>query len=200
MTGELAQVAVQPIEELFATLLRESANRSLDAALFAATAASASRPAGLINGLSTLTPTASGGAAALAGDIMLLVDALTDAGAGDSPMLFTSPGRAARAKILAGGGLDVPIIGSSTIASTRIIAVDAAAFVFGFSNDVDIQVGHEATVHVESEAPQQIGVSGSPTLPIRSFWQTNSIGVKLNLRISWALRAPAVAFIDSPTW
>ena len=196
---ELNQVAVVAIESLFADLLRESADRALDAALFADTAASSARPAGLLDGLVTLVPTSGGGVAALAGDVQKLVDELVAAGAGDAPMLFMSPGRVAKAKVLV-PGVDIPIVASPTIAGTRIIAVDAGAFVFGFSNEVDIRVGREAVLHMESENPQAIGVSGSTTLPIRSMWQTNSIAMMLNLRCSWALRAPAVSFIDSPTW
>jgi hypothetical protein len=182
-TEELAQVAVQPIEELFTALLREAGSRALDGALFSAVAASASRPAGLINGLSTLTPTAGGGAAALASDVEKLIDALVTAGAGDAPLLLMSSGRAVKARIWAPGLDPAMIVASPSIASTRVIAVDSAAFAFGFSNEVDVQVGRETTLHMENAAPQQLGVSGSPTLPIRSMWQTNSIAVKLNLRV-----------------
>jgi hypothetical protein len=196
-TRELSAHSAESIEVTLGALLRESAARALDSALFSATAASTSRPAGVINGLSTLTPTTGGGAAALAGDVSLLIDALVTGGGGALPMLFTSPGRAARAKILA-PGFDVPIVASPTIASTRVIAVDAGAFAWGFSESPDIDISDQATIHEETNA-QAIGVSGSPTVPIRSLWQTASIAVRLNLRCSWALRA-AAAFIDSPSW
>jgi hypothetical protein len=197
-TRELSVHAADAIEVTLGALLREAAARALDAAIFSSTAASATRPPGLLFGLSTLSPATGGGVGALAADVSTLIDALVTGGAGAAPMLFVSPGRAARAKILA-AGLDVPVVPSPTIASTRIIAVDAGAFAWGYSSQPDIDVSDQAVLHLEDTAPQAIGVSGSPTLPVRSLWQTDSIAVKVNLRCSWALRAPA-AFIDSPTW
>jgi hypothetical protein len=196
-TKELSAHSAESIEVTLGALLREAAARALDAAIFSATAGSSTRPAGVIASLSTLSPATGGGAAALAADVSTLVDALVSGGGGALPLLFTSPGRAARAKILA-PGIDVPVIGAPTIASTRIIAVDASAFVWGFSEQPDVDISDQVTVHEETNA-QAIGVSGSPTVPIRSMWQTASIAIRLNLRCSWALRAPA-AFIDSPTW
>jgi capsid protein len=196
-TKEWAIHAAAALEDVLGALLREAGARALDAALFSATAASTTRPAGLIAGLSTLTPTTGGGVAALAGDTSALIDELVTGGGGAAPMLFMSPGRAARANILA-PGIDVPVIGAPTIAASRVIAVDAGAFAWGFSENPDIDISDQVTVHEETNA-QAIGVSGSPTVPIRSMWQTASIAIRLNLRCTWALRAPA-AFIDSPTW
>jgi hypothetical protein len=196
-TKEWAIHAAAALEDVLGALLREAGARALDSALFSAAAASTSRPAGLINGLSTLTPTSGGGISALAADVSALIDELVLGGSGALPMLFASPGRAARARILA-PGLDVPIVPSPTIASSRVIAVDAGAFAWGFSESPDIDISDQVTVHEETNA-QAIGVTGSPTVPIRSMWQTASIAVRLNLRCSWALRAPA-AFIDSPSW
>ena len=41
--------------------------------------------------------------------------------------------------------------------------------------------------------------AGVLAVPVRSSWQTDSVGLKFRLPVSWALRAPAVAWL-TPTW
>ena len=67
---------------------------AIDTVLLDANAATAVRPAGLRNGVSTLTPTAGGGFAAVVGDIKLLVGALTTSTLGNmrNPVWLMSPG------------------------------------------------------------------------------------------------------------
>jgi hypothetical protein len=81
-------------EEVIATLLREDVAASLDASLFSNAAASATRPAGLLNGISALTATTGGGEAALRGDIGLIGGAVA-ASVGNANLAFiTSPASA----------------------------------------------------------------------------------------------------------
>ena len=70
-------------EDIFATLLKEDIAASLDASVFSNAAASASRPAGILNGISALTATTGGGSAALAGDLAKLAVVATNIGSGD---------------------------------------------------------------------------------------------------------------------
>jgi hypothetical protein len=99
--------------------------------------------------------------------VTLLIDALVAGGGGAAPMLFMSPGRAARAKILA-PGLDVPVVASPTLATTRIIAVDGSSFGFGFSSQPDITVSDQAVLHMDT-SPLPISTTPTPAAPVRSL-------------------------------
>jgi HK97 family phage major capsid protein len=80
LTSEIAEHSIANAEAVMRVLLEEAASRGLDAAVFSATPASATQPAGILNNIVALTPTAGGGAAAMVGDLQNLVGAVVDAG------------------------------------------------------------------------------------------------------------------------
>jgi hypothetical protein len=56
---------------------------------------------------------------------------------------------------------------------------------------------------MESTSPQPIGSVGSPptvAAPTRSAFQTDTILIRLIMPAAWALRAPAVAWVQGVTW
>jgi hypothetical protein len=63
---------------------------------------------------------------------------------------------------------------------------------------------NQATVHMEDTTPLPIGTPGSPNViaaPVRSLWQSDSVGVRLIMDVSWGLRATnSVAFVSGVTW
>jgi hypothetical protein len=179
-------------EAVLEFLLRRAAAQALDAELFGATAASSSRPAGLLNGLSATSATAS-----LTGDLQALTDAIVANGADNSVMFFTSPGRATAARVLANA--ELPIFGSSAIAGTRIVAVCAGAF-FSAIAAPEIRATATAVMHFEDASPAQIGASSSATFPVRSMFQTDSTALLVVLRAGWGQAPGTVAFIDNPAW
>ena len=61
-----------------------------------------------------------------------------------------------------------------------------------------------AIVHMEDTSPQDPVMSGQP---VRSLFQTDSIGLRMILRAAWGMRAAptdaakaAVAFVTGATW
>jgi hypothetical protein len=70
-----------------------------------------------------------------------------------------------------------------------------------------IQVSREGLVHMEDTSPQPIGTPGGlppPNVvaaPTRSMWQTDSVSIKVVLRVSWGLRAAGgLAWTSAVTW
>ena len=65
-------------------------------------------------------------------------------------------------------------------------------------------ISKDAVVHAEDAAPLAIGTAGSPNTvaaPTRSLFQTDTIAVRLVLRVAWGLRAAgAVSFTSAVTW
>ena len=187
--------------------MREDIAASLDASMFSTTAASSSRPAGILNGISALTATTGGGAAALQGDLAQLAVVATSIGSGDV-VFITSPAYAIRLatypNVLDLDNNRFQVWPSNAVADGTIIAVAPAAFVSGFGPVPKITISQNAVVHLEDTSPAQIGTTGSPNVvaaPTRSAFQTDSIVVRAILDAAWTLRASgAVAWISGATW
>jgi hypothetical protein len=192
-------------QEVFDTLLREDIGASLDASIFSATAASPSRPAGILNGISGLTPTASGGEAALRGDIAKLA-AVVGATGSNNIAFITSPAYALRLATYPNvTGPNLTVWPSVAVSDATIIAVAVDAFVSGFGSVPRILTSKDALVHMEDSSPAAtISSAGTPNTivaPVRSAFQTDSIVVRAILDAAWTLRSSAaVTWMSSVTW
>ncbi len=86
-----------------------------------------------------------------------------------------------------------------------LIAVDAADFASATGDTPEYDVSEQATIHEEDTTPLAIGTTGTPpvvAVPIRSLWQTDTIGVRMTwLDSNWAMRRTGmVSFISGVTW
>ena len=179
-------------EIVFEALLRRAAALALDAALFSTTAGSTTQPAGLLAGV---TPTAAG--MTLDDDLMSLADAIVAAGGDGSVIFVTSPGRALRAQALAPNA-ELPVYGSSAVASTSLIAICANAFASVIAAP-EIRASREATVHTDT-VPTQLGVSSTAVHTIRSMFQTDTTALMCILKAGWNIAPGLVQFVSSPAW
>jgi len=203
-TNELARGAVQSFELIVKQMLGEASALALDAAIFSNTAASAVRPAGILNGVSALTPTAGGGENAVSKDIGNLVGALAAGGAGVDVVFVASPAQAAALKIWAGPKFDYPVLASAALAAGTVIAVEAGSFVSSFGPEPRFDTRDAAAIHMEDTTPQHIGTPGAPAYvaaPTRSLFQTDATSLRMILPCSWGLRAAGhVAWVSAVTW
>jgi hypothetical protein len=200
LTREMAQSSGG--EEVFATLLREDIALSLDFSVFSNAAASASRPAGILAGVSAQTATSGGGEAALRSDLSKLGSVLTATGSGNVAIV-ASPGTALKlATYPTVIGPNVQVWPSAAVADGVVIAVVPDAFISGFNSVPKIATSQHALAHMEDTNPAQIGTGGVIASPARSMFQTDSILVRATLDCAWTLRASgAVAWIASGiTW
>jgi hypothetical protein len=202
LTERLAEHSAESVEGLVRVALAEQAGKSLDAVVFDANPASASRPAGLLTGVTALTATAGGGIEALVGDVKQLVAAITAAGGGNDIWIFASPPQAAAAALYAPDST-LPIVPTPALPSGQIIAVEVGAVASGFSGVPEFDISRMAPVHLETN-PAAVGTPGSPNLvaaPLMSAWQQQLLFLRLILRCSWTVRAPGmVQVVNSATW
>jgi len=201
LTNELAEHSVPVAEALIRQILIASTSAALDTAVFSATAASASQPAGLLNGVAPLTATTGGGQAALLGDIALLAAAISAAG-GTRMMLFVPPAKAAVIPVYA-PGFAVEVVPTPALAPATVVAIDPDGVVSGTSGQPRVDVGKSTTVHYDDTNPLQISTPGSPNVvaaPVRSAFQTDSFVLRLLLDCSWAARPGFVQYVASVTW
>jgi hypothetical protein len=194
------------IENIVRATLGEASGLALDARMFSATAGDASKPAGLLFGIAPLTPTSITGSAtaaeAAATDIGKLFGALAAQGAGKTAALIMSPPQAARLKMIVGPKWDFDIITSTVLPSGTVIALEIASFVSGFSAVPTFRVSNVTAYHAEDTSPQNItGGTPSPAVPVRSMFQTDSIGLYMDLWAAWGLRAAGhAAWLQNAAW
>lgn len=217
-TREIAEHSTPSIEALIREMIQDDTTVALDTVLLDATAASAIRPAGLRNGVTVTTATAGGGTAAFIGDLKALVGVLVAANSLRAPVWIMNPVNVLSAKLLQNAGGDLmfageleqgmllgyPILQSTTMTAGMVLLVDAADF-FSAAGDVPrFDVNDSATLHLEDTTPLAIGTAGAPATvaaPVRSLWQTDSIGIRMLLDVNWAMRRTGViAWTQSVTW
>jgi len=89
-----------------------------------------------------------------------------------------------------------PILSSTTLTPGTIIAVALPALVSAVEI-IRVEASTDAVVHEESSSPAVNIGGGVMAHPLRSFFQSDTVGLKLRWPISWALRDPrAVAWMQ----
>jgi len=196
VTREMAQSS--NIEAIVRQTLGEAAGLALDTQMFSATAGTASAPAGLFNGITGQTPTAGGGSVAMMGDLKNLFTALAAAGGGKTAVIIAALPQATTLKMTVGPQFDIPILGSTGLAAGTVAVVESASFVSGFSSVPEFNASNQAIYQAEDTSPADPIMSGPP---VRSLFQTDGIGLKMDLWAAYGLRAAGHAqFVSSVTW
>jgi hypothetical protein len=191
------------IEAVSRALISEATALKLDATLFGTQADDGTTPAGILNGITGVTPAPGGGANALIADIKALIGALVTAGAGASPVLITNPAQAVTLSLLAGPKFNIPVLQSSAIAAGTVIAVEPASFVSAFGAEPSFEVSPFAMLTFD-DAPANF-----PAGNVKSTFQTDEVALRMVLRAAWGMRVPAgapgpngphVTFATNVTW
>jgi HK97 family phage major capsid protein len=207
MTREAAQHTTPALESLLRQAILDDTAVVLDTTLLDATAASAIRPAGLLNGV-TLTG-ASGATTSLdkfVADATNLIGQLITASSGNlrSPVWLASPGDIIKAQALptttgdlpfreelAGGTLfGIPIIQSTSVASAAsdtLILMDAADFVTATGDTPMFDVSAQAVLHFAATTPLDI-TTGSVGTTVKSMFQTDSMAIRMIMDCNWGMR------------
>lgn len=214
-TRQIAEHSTPSIEALIRQAMQEDTAIAIDTVLLDATAASATRPAGLRNGVSGLSATSGANFTALVTDVKALLGVLVAANSLRRPVWIMNPADALSISLTQNAGGDFPfameinggnfqgypVILSTTQTLHTVLLLDAADFVSVTGDDPRFDVSDQAVLHMESEAPQAIGLSGSTTVPIRSMFQTDSIAIRMMLDLNWSLlRTGTATYVSSVTW
>jgi hypothetical protein len=219
-TKEMEDFSTPAIEALLRDAIQNDTAISLDSVLLDANPATTVRPPGLLNGVTPLTATAGGGFLAIIGDIKQMTNALLTPTRGNvrnpvwllnpiqvnSLMLTVAPntGDFLFAPELKTGRLNgMAVIDSGTVPPGSMTILDAADFVAVGAEPPRFELSDQATLHFEDTTPLQIGTPGTPPVvaaPVQSLWQTDSLALRLIMRLNWYVRRPVVANIAAVTW
>jgi HK97 family phage prohead protease len=216
---EMALYSTPSIEGIIRQAMSDNTSIALDSFLIDAVAASATRPAGLLNGVTPLTATAAGTTTEkMIADLKQLKAAIIAAGGGRNIIFLINPAQGmafdfaltTTGDFLFSGSEEASakirgrFIESLTVPAGRVIAVDAADFATATGDTPRFNVSNEATLHMEDTTPLAIGTAGSPATvaaPTQSLFQTDCIAIRLSLYVTWQMRRTGmVQTIASVGW
>lgn len=212
-TKELAKRSTPAIEAIVRQAILEDTAAVLDPILLDSTAASTARPAGLLNGVSAVANGYGGGDyQAVREDFKALLAPFTSANGVDNIVVLMNPLQGNSLAFMEGPVGDpnwlqrikdrVTIIESTNVTAGRLIAVRASDFA-GAGGNPEFDVSEQATIHMEDTTPLEIVSGTGPTTadPVRSLWQTASVGVRMLMDVSWTMRRTGmVQWVDTTTW
>ena len=214
---ELAKRSTPAIEALVRQAILEDTGVVLDSVLLDATAGSSVRPAGLLNGVSAVATGYGGGDyQAVVADFKALLAPFIAANAADNITVVMNPSQGLALDLMPGpdgtGGLGdwfgkvrerVQFVESTNATANRLIAIRNSDFATALGDAPEFDVSEQATVHMEDTTPLEIVSGTGPTTadPVRSFFQTATIGVRMLMDVSWKMRRSGmVQWIDTTSW
>ena len=208
-TREMGLHSTPSIEGVIRQAINDDTAVAIDTVLIDTTVADLIRPAGLRAGISGLTPSAATAAFdRMIADIKSLIAPIVAARGGRDLVLLmntaqslslswvvTPNGEFVFADVADGTLRNLTVITSTTVPAGMLIMVDAAEFASVTGDTPEFDVSDVATIHEEDTAPLPIvggtvqpPVIGSIAAPVRSLWQTASIGVRMMLDMNWTMR------------
>lgn len=210
---ELAKRSTPAIEALVRQAIIEDTAATLDPLILDATAADTARPAGLLNGVSAVASGYGGGDyEAVIADFKALLAPFYTANAADNITVIMHPSQGLALSMMPGpdgmfGWAErltsrLTIIESTNATAGRLIALRNSDFATALGDAPEFDISEQATVHMEDTTPLEI-VSGTPTTadPVRSFFQTATIGVRMLMDVSWKMRRSGmVQWINGTSW
>jgi hypothetical protein len=211
---ELARRSTPAIEAIVRQAILEDTASILDAALLDATASSTARPAGLLNGVSAVATGSGGGDhVAVKEDFKALLAPFISANAADNITVIMNPAQALSIAMMDGpdnnagwfSGISsrVNIVESTYATANRLIAIRNSDFYTAVGDAPEFDINETATVHMEDTTPLEIVSGTGPTTadPVRSFYQTATVGVRMLMDVSWVMGRPSmVQWIDTTSY
>jgi hypothetical protein len=221
-TKELDLHSTPAIEGVVRTAITTDTTAAIDAVLVDAVAADTIRPAGLLAAANTpgsLTPSAATASYdKMVADLKAMIGYIVGNGGGRNLVLLVNPAQALSLQwvtltdgsfpfdsVTSGELRGLITVTSASVPAGKPIMLDAADFASVTADVPEFDVSDVATIHEEDTTPLPISGTGAPNTvaaPIRSLWQTYSIGIRMILPMNWAmLRTGMVAsFATSVGW
>ena len=185
----------------------------LDSVLLDATAQDSVRPAGLLNGVSKLGDGFGGGDhVAVREDFKALLAPFIAANAADGITVIMNPAQSLSIAMMDGPANNVGwfseiakrvnIVESTHATARRLVAIRNTDFATALGDLPEFELSNQATIHMEDASPAEIVATGpTPAAPVRNFWQTDSMGVRMVMDVSWKMaRTGMVQWIDQTSY
>jgi hypothetical protein len=206
VTGELENATPETASVIIGKALSDATQKSVDAAVFSNVAADATRPAGLLLGITPIAAASTGSdTEKMATDIAALAGAIGDADiAADDMVIVASVAQATKLRLLSSPNFTNLVIGTKALADGTIVGIAPSGVAVGYSGSPEVETSRQGLVHFEDTTPLPIatGVQGSGVLatPTKSVWQTDMIVIKVRARTAWAALPGAIAMVTGVGW
>lgn len=220
LTREITEHSIPSIEQIVRDAILEDTGVAIDTILLDATAADTIRPAGLKNGISKVSASATASIVGFVADIGGLTSALITATSGRlrAPAWIMNPADVLKASLLqttvgetpfreemsAGTLLGFPIFSTTTGLSDMFALIDCADFATATGDTPQFSVSDQAVLHMEDTSPAALSTVATPNTvaaPIRSLWQTDTMAIRMILDINWIKRRSGIfQWTDTMAW
>lgn len=209
---ELAKRSTPAIEAIVRQGILEDTAAILDSVLLDNGAVSSVRPAGLLNGVSAVASGYGGGDhVAVKEDFKALLAPFITANAADNITVIMNPAQALSIAMMDGpdnnsgwfSGISsrVNIVESTYATNGRLIAMRNSDFYTAIGDAPEFDINESATVHMEDETPLPLHDGSTAADPVRSFFQTATVGVRMLMDVSWVMGRPdMVEWIDGTSY
>jgi hypothetical protein len=152
MTREM--IDASNIEDVVRVLISEAASMALDAAIFSTSAATTAQPAGILNGLTPLTPSTATGFDGCGEDLGTLVADIATRGGGARAAFIGAPAQANSIKFWGNG--EFATTGAAALANGTVVCIEPESFACAI-NAPEFSASTSAAIHQEDTTPANIG-------------------------------------------
>jgi len=218
-TRELAKQSNPQIEQVIREGILFDTAISLDTKLLDDLAGTAIRPAGLANGVAVI-PSSGNTAADIQADLRAALSPILAANGGRRLVWLLNPARLIglqsvqaaagtfiyRDELAQGRLFGYEYVVSTNVPADQMWLIDVADFASA-NGAVEWEVSDTATVHMEQEQAAVLPIVGgtaaapTPAAPVRSFFQTATIGIRFIHDVTWAMRrAGMISIVDGVAW
>jgi hypothetical protein len=204
LSNELEQATPEAASVVIGRLVSEALALSLDFHVFDSNPADVTRPAGLLWGVTPLTASPLLGTAidTASVDVCSLAGAIAGSMIDTSDMvLVCHPVQATKLRLTRGyEDIGVTVLSTPMIAKATVIACIPAAIASGVEA-VEIEVSEHPTLVFDDSALELVNSAGIPGAPAESMFQTNSLAVKLRLRLAFGSVQPGcIQYMVNVNW
>ena len=202
VTRELSEAS--NIENILQALLTEMGGLAIDAALFSTDAASPQRSAGILYGLTPMTPSSgSTGFDACGQDLGLLAADVAARGGGRFMTYVAAPAQATAMRFWAGGQFSLspstdtlPIAASAVLPDGTVVGIEPSSLAFSFGTPT-FSVSKIASLQMDDAPTDPDLMAGGA---VKSMWQVDAIVLRMTLWGDFCMRAPHVAYMTGVAW
>ncbi|WP_156918481.1 hypothetical protein [Bradyrhizobium sp. Cp5.3] len=198
LTGEMYRSS--NAEAVFRQNMIESAGPTLDSVFFSTAAGvPGQQPAGILNGIASLTPTPSG-QNAMAEDLGNIATALAPVSGSGQPIIVASPAQAMVLNVVAVN--PGTVYSCASLPAKTVVGLVPEAVVSAIESP-RIELAASGTLHMAAPANDIVtgpspGVVAAPT---RELFQTDTVALRLVWPVTWSRRSnSAVCWIQNCNW
>ncbi len=217
-TREILTKSTPAIEQLVRTAIINDTANAIDNAFMDNAAGSAIRPAGLQNAVATgaANIVASTGATVtdILADVKGVFGRLTAVQLGRSGQWVMNPmtvlglatkqigtGQFAFAEVNGGTFAGHPIVSSTNVPAGIVMFIDSMALAKASDIAPEFTVSNQATLVMADPADEVVDASGTAGKPVRSLYQTDTVGLRFILGLDWSVqRASGIQILTAVAW